>query len=72
MNNSYNSLDWKKLPWVIFLFILAVFVFATPYNLSWHITADSGWVQAAEVAGRLGGGNVRRQIALFVLGILAL
>lgn len=73
MNNSYNSLDWKKLPWGIFLFLLAVFVFATPFDFSWPIKVLEGTdeVDAAEAIMRMEKGNIGRRIALFLLGVFA-
>ena len=71
MNDSKLKKSWTKLPWVTFLFLLAVFVFATPYDFSFRFT-EALPIDEYSSAERLEGSNIGRQAALFLLGTFAL
>ena len=74
MNNSYNSLDWKKLPWGIFLFLFTVFAIATPFDFSWPIKMFEGAdpVDSTASLTLIERGSLERSIALLSLGVFAL
>ena len=74
MNDLSTSKNiWSSLPWGTFLFLLAVFAFATPlFSLFNTFTRLSALNDVAAMAKNLQGGFFQRQVALISLGIFAL
>ncbi|MFP7755212.1 O-antigen ligase family protein [Thermodesulfobacteriota bacterium B35] len=71
---AVDTLQWRSLPWGLFLFIFAIFFYATPLDFFWPVEFLQSFniTDATDAASSMAQGNVGRQIALAVLALFSI